>query len=273
MPYPPNTLSQGRRRALWAGALVLTVSVFAVPIRLAAMHGFSGEQALISAASSAVIRAGATGESGDPNALTDLVGFWRQFHVVKATLALTLVVTLTLLATSLARSARNARPGWARRGALAAYGAVLLWLLGGLTILLANAQGAIAPLSSVASLLPAPRPASPLAEVLGGIRHGVESTGGAGLAGELLSDFTLYHAAFAIMAAVAGVLLTALALRAAAARRRARRDPQDREPVDPTWLAHVVVLGGAGAVFLLLTAANVSTWIRPVPALVGALGG
>lgn len=269
LPHPAAA-PRGRRRALGAGALVLTVSVFAVPIRLAAIHGFPGEASLISAASSAVIRAGATGGSGDLGALTDLVGVWRQFHVVKATLALMLVVTLAVLAASLARTARNAGPGRARRGALTAYSAVLLWMLGGLTILLANAQGAIAPLSSVASLLPAPQPASALAEVLGGIRREVESAGNVGLAGDLLRDFTLYHAAFAITAAVAGVLLTALALRAAAARRRTRRH---RDAVDPTWLARVVVLGGAGAVFLLLTAANVSTWIRPVPALLAALGG
>lgn len=260
------------RPALWLAALLGTASVFVVPLRLATSRGFPGEDALVAAASSAVVRAGASGGAGDPLALADLVAFWREFHLVKAGLALALVATLVVLAAMLGRAACAAEPGGQRSRVLAAYGGVLAWGLGALTLALANAQGAIAPLSSVASLLPSGRAPGELGAVLGELRRAVQAdprTGGGGLAGELLHDFIGYHAAVAVMASVVGVALTALALRAGAARWRRRRG----DPAPPAWLWQVVLFGGAGAFFLLVASANASTWIRPVPALLASLGG
>ncbi len=255
-------------RALWSAAVVMTVAVFAIPLGFAAVHGYAGEQALVAAATSAVVRAGTPGGSRDA-ALADLVGFWRDFHLVKAGLAGVLVVLLAVLASAIGGRARELGPGWRRRRVLAAYAGVLLWLLGSLTILLANVQGVIAPLSSVASMLPTAHPSGPLGESLVGVRRSVgieshSSTGG--FARELLVDFTAYHGAFAMLAATAGLALTALAVRAGTD--RLLRRPEDR---CPTWPWRLGMLGAAGALFLVLAAANVSTWINPVPAFLASL--
>lgn len=256
---------------LWVAAVVGTVSVFVVPVGLAALRGFAGEKSLVVAASTSFVRAESEGSSGRLP-LTTLVDFWREFHLVKAGLAVTVVVILALLASALGRAALAAGdPG--RRRLVAAYGAVLLWALGTLTVALANLQGAIAPLSSVASLLPTGRFTGELAATLGNMRSTVladPTNGGDGIAHELLHDFTLYHAAFALMAGSTGVLLAAQACRAAMEWWQARRR---REPASPTWIWRVALFGTAGALFLAVAVANAGTWIHPEPALVASLGG
>jgi hypothetical protein len=91
-----------------------------------------------------------------------------------------------------------------------------------------------------------------------------------GLANQLLGDFTLYHAAFAVLTAVTGGLLTAVALRAVWRRWRLRGPDQSPQP---TWLVQSTLYGAAGGIFHLLALANVSTWVRPAPALLASLGG
>ena len=136
-----------------------------------------------------------------------------------------------------------------------------------------RATPGVGPFASVASLLPPARGTGELATVLGHLRRAVQpgapSTAG-GIAGDLLGDFTLYHAVFAVLAAGTGGVLASLALRAVWRRWRSRgpgRLPQ------PTWLVQTTLYGAAAGIFLLLALANASTWVRPVPALVASLGG
>lgn len=265
-----RALGQGPRPLLWVAAIVGTVSVFAVPIGLAALRGYASEKALVVATSAAFVQS--QGPSGGA-ALASLVDVWREFHLVKAALAMALVVALAALASTLARAAREAGLGPARRRALGGYVGVLAWAVGALIVVLANLQGAIAPLSSVASLLPSGRLTGELAASLGAMRSAVQADPaheGGGIAGELMRDFVLYHAAFAIMAGAAGVLLTLQAFPALLECWRARRR---HEPVSPTWLWQVVLFAAAGALFLLLAVANASTWLHPAPALIASLGG
>lgn len=264
--------AHGLRPMLWVAAVVGTVSVFAVPVGLAALRGFAGEKSLVVAASSAFVRAESAGSSGRLPLMT-LVAFWREFHLVKAGLAMAVVVILAVLASTLGRAAPAAGPGPGRRRLVAAYRAVLLWALGALIATLANLQGAIAPLASVASLLPTGRLTGELAATLDNMRSAVladPTNGGGGIARELLPDFTLYHAAFALMAGTVGVLLAAQASRATMQWWQGRHR---HEPASPTWIWQVALLGTAGALFLLMAVANASTWIHPAPALVASLGG
>ncbi|MBM6399304.1 hypothetical protein [Phycicoccus sonneratiae] len=263
----------GRPHLLAGAAAVATLAVLLVPAGLVALRGFRGEAALGAAARSAVVGADPARPVADSAALAELVAAWREFHLVKALLAGLLVLLLVALASTVGRRVAAATGRRRRWTLLSAYGAVLAWLLAALTVLLANLQGAAAPLASVASFLPPGRSTGELGEAqermtaaLGG---GPRGTVG-GVAGDLLVDFTRYHAVFAVLAAVTGVVLTTLAARAVLRRWRRR----GAAPVaEPTWPVRAAAYGAAGGLFLLLAAANVSTWVHPVPALVASLGG
>ncbi|WP_344139964.1 hypothetical protein [Pedococcus bigeumensis] len=257
---------------LWAAAL-LTPAVFLAPAGFVSSRGYSGESELVAASESAFVRADVSGPLADSQALAELTALWREFHLVKAVIAGLLVLALVGLASTTSRRAEAAPRGRRRRLLLSVYGGVVAWLLGALTVLLANVQGAAAPFASVASLLPTGHGTGGLEVVLSHLRGAVASgtpspTGG--LASQLLADFTLYQAVFAVMAAATGGLLSAVTLRAVWRRWRLRGS--DRSP-RPTWLVQTIVYGAAGGLFLLLALANVSTWPHPVPALLASLGG
>lgn len=260
----------GRRALFWLSG-ALTVGVFAVPILVVAARGLTSESALKTAAGSAFVRATPSGTRIEARQLVDLVSLWREFHLVKAALAVLLVLALARLVAVLSRQpcGQGARPP--RRAERVAFGGVLAWMLVALTIALANLQGAVAPLASVSSLIPPPHPSSELGAVLGELRRAVQidPTAPAGLAGDLLIDFTRYHATLAILATVVGAALIVLALRAVVDGWRRRRGAA----APGTWPWQLGLCGGAGAFFLVVAAANASTWLNPAPALVASLGG
>ncbi|HMM95823.1 hypothetical protein [Phycicoccus sp.] len=261
-----------RRRRLLPSAVLLTAAVFLVPAGYAALRGFRGEGSLVAATKSAFVRADLPGSVADSAALAELTTVWREFHVVKAVLAGLLVVVLVGLVASVRRRAEASGRGGRRWLLRSAYAGAVVWLLAAVTLLLANLQGAAAPFASVASFLPAGG-SGEVGGVLGELRGAVEAGSPAsvgGVAGALLGDFTWYHAVFAVLAAVTGVALTVLALGAVWRRWRVRGSGPSPQP---TWLLRAGLFGAAGAAFLLLAAANASTWLHPVPALVASLGG
>ncbi len=265
---PPMTIPSAR---LWA--LLLTSATFLVPAGFVALRGFAGEASLVTASESAFVRADLSGPVADSEALAELTAVWREFHLLKAVLAGLLVLVLIGLASRVRRGAQVAGPGRRRWSVPAAYGGVVVWLLGALTVLLANVQGAIAPFASVASLLPSGRGTGRLGGVLGDLRGAVEAgtpSAAGGVASDLLGDFTLYHAVFAVLAGLTGAVLMALAGRAVWRRWRLPGPGRDRRP---TWPLQAALYGAAGGFFLLVAMANASTWAHPVPALVASLGG
>ncbi|MFN8098554.1 MAG: hypothetical protein U0Q21_09760 [Dermatophilaceae bacterium] len=259
------------RRALASISAGLTVAVFAAPVLVVAARGLPTESALAAAAGSAFVRAGASGPGADSRGLDELVSIWRDFHFVKATLAVLLVIALLRLTAVLSQEARSAGTRRARWAVLAAYGGTLSWMLAAATIVLANLQGAVAPLASVASLIPAAQPSADVGAALGDIRQAVELDPAppSGVAGELLADFGWYHAIFAIEASLVGGLLTALALRAGRDGWRRRSQAMG----SATWPWRLGLFGPVGAFFLVVASANASTWLNPAPALVASLGG
>lgn len=262
-----------RAGVLWCTAAAATVAFFVLPALLVSLRGFTGEAALVAASESAFVHADLGGRVADSGALAELTARWREFHVVKALIAGVLVLVLAGRTSALRQAVETAERGRRRWSLLGAYGAVVLWLLGALTVLLANAQGAVAPLASVASLLPAEGGPGELRGVLADLRLAVEADSPSrvgGIAGELLGDFTRYHAVLAVLAAGAGVVFMTVALRAVSRRWRQRRTGRSSQP---TWVVTATLYGAAGGFFLLLSLANTSTWIDPVPALVATLGG
>lgn len=158
--------------------------------------------------------------------LSRLVEFWCRFHLVKALFAIGIVAVGVL-------AVRRARTGVGRLSSIGAIGV-------GVVAAMANLQGAIAPLASLMSLLPAQMPA--------GTRCGPKSLT------TMTSSFVTYHWTLAVLAGVSAVTLVALCW----ARWR-------------TWSSSVLV---ALAVMSLgvLVAANVTTAIDPAPAVQSAPG-
>ncbi len=268
---PPVTVAR-RHRLLGGSAVLLTAAVFLVPAGLVALRGLSSEAAVRSASESAFVGADLSAPVADSAALAELTAVWREFHLVKAVVAGVLVVVLVGVVSSVRRRAEATGRGRRRWLLRSAHAGAVVWLLGALTLLLANLQGAAAPFASVASFLP-PGGSGELGGVLEDLRSAVDAgspSSVGGVAGALLGDFTRYHAVFAVLAAVTGGVLTALAVRAGWRRWRARGQGGASQP---TWLLRSGLYGAAGGLFLLLALANASTWVHPAPALVASLGG
>lgn len=249
-----------------------TVSVFLVPAALLTWCGIAGEPSIVAAAEAAFVRADLAHRVTGSRALSELTQLWGGFHLLKAAIAGVVVLSLAALSSHVRCRGEAAGPRGRRRAVATAYGAVILWQLGALTLLLANVQGALAPFASATSLLPTRGGESALVGVLDSLRQSVAAdplaTAG-GIASELLADFALYHAVFAVMAAVAGLSLSALALRAFVGRWPLREPARSHQG---GWLLRTTLHGASGSLFLLLSLANFSTWMTPVPALLASLG-
>ncbi len=164
----------------------------------------------------------------------------------------------------------------ATRGRTPLAGALMLTAAGAVfavLLVVANIQGALAPLASLFSLLdPAGAHHGPFADVVDQARRGLAATGGERRAPALtaVDDFARVHAVFAIMAAtlVAGLLVTALWCRRAAAARSAPSDRRERRLLRVTGGAAV----GLALLMLLLTFANVTNALGPEDGLRAFLG-
>lgn len=264
----------GPRRvpALTAVAAVLTAAVVLVPFPLAAAlsgGGYRGPEALREAVTTGFVRFWSTGSGALGPDLAAAADFWARFHVVKAVLAGALLGVLLVLVPRLWRAGTDTgRPRrWALRAA--ATGTASLLVLS-LLVLVANVQGALAPLSSVLGVMPLGAPTGDLAATVDRARDTVATASPSPVAATLIDDFTRYHAVMAVLGAVVTVALLAGAV--VLLRRRSSTAPADR----PQRRA----LAGAGVGMLLLaaffavtTAANLGTARHPAAALVGFLGG
>lgn len=251
--WAPAALTVGLAAAAflvpWHAASAITGLTWAGP------HDFAGSvgRAFVADWASAVPAPGVQASS----ALTDPTRFWRWFHIVKAVLAVAALVSAGLLVDRAWRARRAASTG-ARRfawAAVSAAGALVSAL--SLVLVLANVQGAVAPLSSVLSFLPMSDRSPTLVNAVTSLDASVGSGHPTSTASAIVRDFAAYHAVVAVLLA----LVTALAAVAAVRVARARR-----------W-GSVVVLTAAVTIFAVLTAANTGTALAPAPALQSFLSG
>ncbi len=272
-PDPLDRAVPRPRLALLAAlAVALGAAVLLAPFPLASVWpggGYPDLPSLRDAVGSGFVRFRAAGGDGFGD-LTRAAGFWGRFHIVKAGLAgLLLLVLGVVLARVLRQSADAATRG--RRRGLALAGAVLAPLtVLALLLLVANLQGAVAPLSSVLGLLPLAAPQGPLAAAVRQARQDIASGARTPAEAVLLHDFAVYHAAMSVLGAIvtAGLFTAAVVLW----RRRTRVVRRDRRRRRMLALT-AVALVGLGAVFGLITAANVSTTVDPAPALIDFFAG
>lgn len=201
------------------------------------------------------------------SALAQLVAYWQGFHVVKAVAAaLLLAVLVVLLFDVWCRYVAAARLG--RRRALGAFGVLgALASLVALLILVANIQGAVAPLSSVVSFLPTdgsdPAVVATIDEISAELRSGTTTS----VHHALVSDFRLYHAAMVVSAGLTTVLLLAGGI--TLWRRRSRNENNDRG----LHATAATVMLALALAFGVVAAANLSTVIDPASALLAFFAG
>ncbi|WP_299573461.1 hypothetical protein [uncultured Williamsia sp.] len=192
----------------------------------------------------------------------DLTHYWAQYHGVKVVFALVAAVALALFGGRLSRTARIAstrldRVRWAAAGGILAAAAVAAMVLA-----VANVQGALAPVSSALSLLPASGGAD-LATARASVSTGIADGAHDPAVAVLVHDFGRYHAVLAICLGVVVVLLAALAVVVGRRARTAERGTALR----PLAAAATGVFAAAAAGLAVIVVANVGTALDPAPAL------
>lgn len=253
----------GRRGALgwFAASIALFYAVLVVPAAVAEWSSANGmAMDRLSGAVSAGFADWVTSGAPIPSEqLSSAASFWAVFHLVKAALAAALIVALIPVGRRLwgayARSESRYRrvPLWVA----GVIGAPVLPVL--LFVVMANVQGAVAPVSSVLTFLGAD--SAPATEQ---IRAQLAAGTTTPVLAALIDDFRLYHAVLVVALVVAVVVV--IAVTALLWMRRARSPREQRR------LRRVLAAGGLIVPMLLpvlgvLLLANLSTVEDTAPAL------
>ncbi|MGC4935590.1 hypothetical protein ACLQ3C_18125 [Gordonia sp. DT30] len=260
----------GPRRviALAGTTVALGAATMLLPAPLAGLGG--GRPADMSAATAdAVVDFWTRGTAQLPDDLAGLVDYWQRFHIVKAVLAAALLVVAVRLTIDLYRGGRRtptAPDGSGRHLVRATPAAVVAALA--LTIVAANLQGVVAPLSTLIPLATDagdPRISAISAQAYAQLTHpsGVMSAP----LSVLVDDFALYHKAFAVISAVLVVAFGGWAVGIAAAARRTPAGHRSRRYASAAALTVLAVATG------VVCAANVSSALDSAHALALFFGG
>ncbi len=265
---PPRGL---RWPTLFSVALVFAVFLMPFPVASVWLQsGYSDRTVLVDSLSTAFVQQWNSGSGTIGPELAGPVDFWARFHLVKATLAVALLVALAPLGSRTWALYLGAATT-ARRivtGAFLSLEALVAVIA--LVLAVANVQGAFAPLSSALGLIPVGTPDPALAPAVGQVRRGL-ADGASDPALELLvHDFSTYHLA---MAGLGAVVTVALLIGAVVLWRRRTRITAGQQRGRHLLTTSVVALVMLSLFFALVTAANVSTVAHPAPALLGFFEG
>ncbi|EWT02060.1 hypothetical protein N865_07140 [Intrasporangium oryzae NRRL B-24470] len=264
---------QGSTPRLIAGAVLLVLAVAFVPFRLASFGpggGYPDVSTLGQSLSTGFVRFWSAGEGVVGPDLARPVDYWARFHVIKAVLAALLLVVLVALAPRLwAAYVHAERLG--RRLVVGTVGAVQAALaVLALLILVANIQGAIAPLSSALGLIPFGSSNTDLAATTAQVQRGLADGGHSPALDALVRDFAAYHVA---MSWLGGVVTVGLIAAAVLLWRRRARVPRDERRQRRTLVLMALAVLALAAFFGVVTAANISTAANPAPALLAFFQG
>jgi len=270
---PARSALQSRTALLGAAAGLLILAVMLVPFPLASAlpgGGYPDVSALGDAMDSGFVAYWRAGTGSLGSGLQTAVDFWARFHIIKAVLAAVLLAVLVPLGSRIWGAYATA-PRRGRRLLLAVTGVFHAGIaLLALLVLVANIQGAIAPLSSALGLMSVGDPGPALADVTGQVRDGLDAGQQSAALDLLVRDFTVYHAA---MAGVGTMVTVGLLVAAVILVRRRARMPRTERRLRRVHLLGVVSLICLAALFGLVTVANVSTVAHPAAALLGFFDG
>jgi len=209
-----------RRAAGLAALAAVLVVAFVVAPPLVTARGADADlgarRGLVRALRGGFVEFWTAGDGRVPADLARVVDYWQRYHLVKAVIAAALLAVLAALGARLRTASR--RPGRgpaATAGLVAAWGTVLSLGLFALLVVMANVQGALAPLSSLLPMLTAGSVGGQLAGSLDQVRHALAASTAGSPAGPaldvLVGDFRWYHVVMAVMAAGLAVAFAVVA--------------------------------------------------------------
>jgi hypothetical protein len=283
MTVPPRSAAISGRllTVLSALAVALGAAFVFAPHFLAATTpggGFADQRAIVAALRPAFIDYWNSGHRAYSPGLERLADYWFRYHVAKAAMAALLLIVLVVLGLRLWKACMGAvGPGMGRtRVALASAGALVTALaLFSVAMVMANIQGAVAPVSSLLSMLPFHTSDRQLTDAFGQIRQGLAAYPSAGDRTPpplqmMVSDFARYHATLAVLATIVALVLAGMSV--VAWRRFAQTGSSERR----MRYAH----GSLGVLWALVSlgvivvdVANIGTAMDPAPALLAFFNG
>lgn len=264
---PRETRMSGRGMGLLAVAGVLLGFAFVFVPGLVAGWGSEGgigdEGELRGALRVAFVGYWSSGDGEFSPALNDVVDYWFRYHMVKALIAVVLLVVLAVLASALWKIVgREGDSGWWRRVALGTVGAgVTLFALLALLAVMANVQGAVAPYASVLPMLFDEAVGPELAGTVADVGRQLAASGSSPALEVMIGDFTRYHVAMVVIASVVAVGFAVATV--VLWKRRAGKSSGEQAVLAGLGLLAM----GLAVVFAVVAVANTTTVLEPVPAL------
>lgn len=260
-----------RCRLAWSvgSGVALTAALFVAPSRIAGADDSEGHH-LSRLTGPAVADYVHSGQASLTPPLAELTAYWSRFHAAKAALAAVLLVAAIALTVALCRRLVDPHRSRGSRITIVAAGAAsTLLAVFALGVLMANIQGAAAPLSSLLTFLPADSASSgtsaQLADQLGGrvVSPPVR---------QMVIDFARYHRVMAITSAiVACICMVAGFSLAFGGFGRGTGVRNRRTRVMARWAAALVAL--IGVLCVVLCIANTTVALHPEPALLSFFRG
>ncbi|MBN9139389.1 MAG: hypothetical protein J0H23_01045 [Micrococcales bacterium] len=207
-----------------------------------------------------------TSDASLPPDMAAVVSFWQVFHVTKVLVAIALLVALVA-------TGYQVWQAWARMdGRAVRAGTAILGVLGAplapltLLIVMANLQGAIAPLSSAMGLLPMDGSVAEVASVQEQFAAGTTTP----VLDVLIDDFRTYHLVLVVTAGVAAALVLAADILMWVRRTRL---PRTSVGLRRLTAMIAIVLPAVIPVLLFLMVVNLSTVMDTAPALAAFFAG
>lgn len=205
-----NTMSLAALALVLAAAFVLLPRPFAQAMT---GRGYGDERDLRAKATTAFLDYWHTGKRALTAEFSQLVDYWRWYHLLKSAAAIGLMIVLVVLAVRLwkgyARSGTNAE-AWPRTT-----GGVVVTVLAVVAVVaaMANVQGTLAPFSSLMSMLPINSAQGDLLVMIGQVKAelGHYSSDSPGALTQMVNDLAGYHVVLAVIAGgLAAVLVAAV---------------------------------------------------------------
>ncbi|MEV0342509.1 hypothetical protein AB0H49_26115 [Nocardia sp. NPDC050713] len=271
-PLAPSLLGRALG-ALGALAAVLATAFVVAPRALAG--DFADERDLRDAFRAAFVEYWRSGDRDFSPALESVVDYWFRYHVAKGVIAALLLIVLVALGALLWRAFLRGRGlGAGRNAAFASAGVVVTALaVFSLLAVMANVQGAVAPYASLLPMLTGGDTDSEHAETRARVRQQLaESVSGNGETSPalavMISDFSLYHVAMAVIAAVVAIVLLGLSVVAW------KRFPRSADTRARRVLGSFGVLAALSSLAsIVVVVANTTTVADPGPALLALFDG
>jgi hypothetical protein len=277
-PTPPRSpgLAAG---ILVAVAVALAAAFVVAPPVLAGLRSggeLDGERRLAGAFRAEFVPYWHAGGPAFPPGLQRLVDYWVRYHVVKAVLAAALLVVLVALGVLIWTAVLRAGGlRAATRVALGSAGVLVTTLaLCSLALVMANVQGAVAPFASLLPMLTGDPTDAGLTHTLAQVRQELADSRNPGAhvrpaVEVMVGDFSRYHLAMAVIAAIVAVGLAALAV---LAWRRAGTRPADRR-TQRALRSFGVLSTLFSLAATVVVVANTTTAADPTPALLAFFQG